>query len=229
MTKTRIKFTWKFQDNTDLEEFIDAFEDKMRLFYLEAVESIVKLKHLQGRVLEIGSGYGHLAMTLCSRAEFPSIVGLEQSKVMIKTAEIITARHSLNERITYRLWDGETLPFGENEFDAVVSFLSLHRWPNPEKTFAEIERVRKSNSIAFISDFRRNQSTLAFHWFNIQNRLGNGKSVADILSDSLKASYTPAEIDELAGKSGLSNYKVDESGMWLRLSCAEKIAIVQSA
>jgi len=229
MSKNRIKFTWKFQEHLDLEEFVETFEEKMRQFYLETVESIMAQKSLQGRILELGAGHGYLAMTLCARAEFPSVVGLEESKLMMKAAEIITSRRSLNERITYRLWDGETIPFGDNEFDAVISFLSLHRWSSPEKLFSEIERVRKDDSIVNVSDFRRNQSALAFHWFNIQNHLSTGKEVAAILSESFKASYMPEEIDAIAARSSLSNYKVTESGMWLRVLSGEKAAVAQNA
>ena len=68
----------------------------------------------------------------------------------------VAARHAeeagLGERLRFQLGDVESLPFPDEQFDLVVSTLSLHHWQHPSKGLQEIFRVLKPGGQARILD-----------------------------------------------------------------------------
>jgi len=206
MAKTRLKWVGQDLDHRDIEKYFEFYDLSLRKYYTDVVDAIVKPKSIEGKVLDIGCGFCILGMMLCARDEFSTVAGLEASRILVRASEVITARRGYAGRITVRLWEENSLAFNDGEFDAVVSFLSLHKWDEPEKVFSEIERVRKPGGIVYISDFRRDQRALPYHMFVQQTRFEMGKEIAADLKSSFMASYTPSELTDILRRSTLSNY-----------------------
>jgi SAM-dependent methyltransferase len=112
----------------------------------------VAAAHPGGKVLEVGSGPGRLAVRLAREAPGMTLTGVDISDAMVERAARRASVASLSERVRFEVGDVAALPLSEGEFDGVVSTLSLHHWPNPVKGLAEIHRVLKPRGEARIYD-----------------------------------------------------------------------------
>jgi SAM-dependent methyltransferase len=112
----------------------------------------VAAAHPGGKVLEVGSGPGRLAVRLAREAPSMTLTGDDISDAMVERADRRAPRASLSERVRFEVGDVAALPLSEGESDGVVSTLSLHHWPNPVKGLAEIHRVLKPGGEARIYD-----------------------------------------------------------------------------
>src|SRR5215208_2503537 len=120
-------------------------------FYARAA-SEVAAAHPGGKVLEVGSGPGRLAVQLAREAPDTTLTGVDISDAMVERAARRAAEAGLAERVRFEVGDVSALPFADQEFDGVVSTLSLHHWPVPLKGLAEIHRVLKPGGEARIYD-----------------------------------------------------------------------------
>lgn len=216
--KKRVEYPGLTITNGDAEKHFDFYDVRMRGYYLNAIKRLLEMKNIEGKVLDIGGGPGVFGMMLCDKTEFTTVVELEQSGLLVRIGEAISSRNGYGNRISFRIWDGDRLPFANDTFDAVVSLLSLHRWKNPQAIFPEIERVRKKDSVAHICDFRRDQALLPFYTFVQQIRFAMGKEIAINLLNSFKASYTTEEIGDIIKKAGLSDWRLEKNGRLLTVT-----------
>lgn len=216
--KKRVEYPGMTIANSDAEKHFDFYDIRMRRYYLDAMKRLFEVKNIEGKVLDIGGGPGVFGMMLCDKTEFTTVVELEQSGLLVRIGEAISSRNGYGNRISFKTWDDDRLPFADNTFDAVVSLLSLHRWKNPQAIFPEIERVRKKDSPALICDFRRDQALLPFYTFVQQIRFAMGKEIAISLLNSFRASYTIEEIGEVIKKAGLSDWRLEKNGRLLTVT-----------
>ena len=112
----------------------------------------VAAAHPGGKVLEVGSGPGRLAVRLAREAPSMTLTGVDISEAMVERAARRAAGAGLSERVRFEVGDVGALTLPDGEFDGVVSTLSLHHWPNPVKGLAEIHRVLKPGGEARIYD-----------------------------------------------------------------------------
>jgi SAM-dependent methyltransferase len=105
-----------------------------------------------GKLLEIGSGPGRLAVRLAREAPGITLIGVDISDAMVERAARRAAGAGFSERVWFEVGDVTALPLPDREFDGEVSTLSLHHWPNPAKGLAEIHRVLKPGGEARIYD-----------------------------------------------------------------------------
>jgi ubiquinone/menaquinone biosynthesis C-methylase UbiE len=217
MPKKRVSWSDQDVDYHDVDKYFEFYDLSLRQYYTDLVEAILAPKNIEGKVLDLGCGFGILGMRLCSMDEFSTVIGLEKSRTLVRTAEVITSRHGYNGRITPKAWPDDNLPFPDGEFDAVVSFLSLHKWNDPQKVFAEIERVRKKGSIVYVSDFRRDQPSIPFQLFVQQVRFEMGKEIAADLRKSYRSAYTANEIKQMPGVLDRTGYRLEESKLFLNI------------
>ncbi len=106
----------------------------------------------RGKLLEIGSGPGRLAVRLAREAPGMTLTGVDISDAMVERAARRAAGAGLSERVRFKVGDVAAMPLPDGEFDGVVSTLSLHHWPGPTHGLAEIHRVLKPGGEARIYD-----------------------------------------------------------------------------
>ena len=129
-----------------------AFQEKRGLldWRLRLVEG------LQGDVLEIGTGTGRNLAHYDSSAR---VLATEFDPVMFGVA--VPRAEAAQAEVKLCLADGTRLPFGENEFDAVVIGLALCSIPDPQLALAEIARVLKPGGrFRFMEHVRGEDGTL---------------------------------------------------------------------
>jgi SAM-dependent methyltransferase len=112
----------------------------------------VAASHPDGRLLEVGSGPGRLAVRLAREAPGVTLTGVDISSAMVERAARRAARAGLSERVQFEVGDVAALPLSDEEFDGVVSTLSLHHWSDPASGLTEIHRVLKPGGEARIYD-----------------------------------------------------------------------------
>lgn len=105
-----------------------------------------------GHMLEVGSGPGRLAVRLAQTAPYSTLTGVDISPAMVDLASRRVAEDGLAERVRFQVGDVGALPFPDDQFDCVVSTLSLHHWPDPGRGLAEIHRLLKPGGEAWIYD-----------------------------------------------------------------------------
>ena len=118
-----------------------------------------------GKLLEIGSGPGRLAVRLAREAPGMTLTGVDISDAMVERAARRAAGAGLSERVRFKVGDVAAMPLPDGEFDGVVSTLSLHHWPEPTHGLAEIHRVLKPGGEARIYDLA--------HWLWLPAQGGN--------------------------------------------------------
>lgn len=89
------------------------------------------------RVLEVACGTGVLARTVAQRVGPKGAV----SALDINPAMLAVARHRGPHTIDWREGAAEALPYGEGEFDVVVSQFGLMLFPDPSAALREMMRV----------------------------------------------------------------------------------------
>src|SRR5829696_8049831 len=120
--------------------------------FYRRVASEVAAVHPGGKVLEVGSGPGRLAVRLAQEAPGMTLTGVDISQAMVERAARRAAGAGLSERVRFEVGDVAGLPLSDGEFDGAVSTLSLHHWPDPARGLAEIHRVLKPGGEALIYD-----------------------------------------------------------------------------
>lgn len=94
-------------------------------------------------VLEIGHGIcGHLP-ELMQHIPLGKYTGIELSETMHLEAKLYNQDIVLNEKASFVLYDGSTLPFNDNSFDNVFTVNTIYFWDNPSAFLEEIYRVLK--------------------------------------------------------------------------------------
>ena len=120
-------------------------------FYARVAEEVATARP-SGTVLEVGSGPGQLAVLLARAAPDITLTGVDISPEMVDRAARRAEGAGLGGRVRLEVGDVGSLPFPDASFDAVVSTLSLHHWPDPARGLTEVHRVLKPGGEARIYD-----------------------------------------------------------------------------
>jgi SAM-dependent methyltransferase len=142
--------------------------------FYACVAGEVAAAHPGGKLLEVGSGPGRLAVRLAREAPGITLTGVDISDAMVERAARRAAGAGLSERVRFEVGDVAALPLSEREFDGVVSTLSLHHWSDPASGLAEIYRVLKPGGEARIYDLA--------HWLWPPAR--SGEQLAELMAAS---------------------------------------------
>ncbi len=113
------------------------------------------------RVLEVGCGTG---ANLALYAE----AGCEVAGVDLSPAMINVARRKLGDRADLRLGDAADMPFPDDSFDLVVSFLTLHEMPPAVRTpvMKEMVRVAGADGVVLLIDYHPGPIRFPKGWFS---------------------------------------------------------------
>jgi ubiquinone/menaquinone biosynthesis C-methylase UbiE len=96
-------------------------------------------EHLSGDVLEIGSGSGAMAAEVLRRFPDVRMAATDYDDSMVDVAR--DGLRGFGDRVVVRQADSRQLPFSDESFDAVLSFIMLHHVIDWEKALAEAVRV----------------------------------------------------------------------------------------
>jgi ubiquinone/menaquinone biosynthesis C-methylase UbiE len=112
--------------------------------------------------LEIGFGTGCCAEMLLSTTTGTFIAGIDPTETMVKTALNRLIKKGFGDRIDIRQGTDDSLPWGDDRFDAIFAVHSFQFWPDPHKSMIEISRVLRPNGRIVLT--LRDHSTRASDW-----------------------------------------------------------------
>ncbi len=174
-----------------------------------------------GRVLDIGTGSGRLAIELgnMNGCHF-DITAIDISENMIRKAVENASQAGVEDRIRFLVGTAAALPFPDDSFDLVISYASLHHWLEPVAVFNEVERVVKESGGVIIRDNKRvyqNPFWKSVIWFI--SRFMN-KRHRENWPKAILASYTIPEIKQILSRSKLRDSRVSSDFVFIDL-CIE--------
>lgn len=104
-----------------------------------------------GRVLDVGMGSCGCMAIFLARDGF-QVVGIDRSPEAVRKSRQDAQKESFTGTFEARVANGEHLPFGADEFDAVFAYHALHHMENVEQVIAEMFRVCKPLGFVLIAD-----------------------------------------------------------------------------
>jgi ubiquinone/menaquinone biosynthesis C-methylase UbiE len=141
------------------ESYWDKFAEKKEFPTPFQMKKFEKYVSREQNILDVGCGYGRTLSELHENG-FQNLKGLDFSQGMINRGL------KLNPYLNLIKNDSDTLPFSDNEFDAVLLIAVLTCLPDPEEQKAlilEISRVLKNDGILYINDYLLNNDKRNLH------------------------------------------------------------------
>ena len=191
---------------------VEAYTASAAQAYLERidrtfVDQALGLGVTEGHALDIGTGPGLIPIMLAAGLPRLRLTGVDLSAAMLEKARKAAEEAGVADRLDFRLGDAKSLPFLERSFDLVLCNSLLHHLPAPLALLNEISRVSKPGGALLLRDLRRpSRLEFPFHalWFG-RHYFG---LMRQLYRDSLRASYTRAELEDLLHRSQLAGARV---------------------
>lgn len=180
-------------------------------WYDEAVNRISRICNVNNPlILEVGAGLGHFTFKLKEYFQEAHIVAIDINPENIK--HIILNNKVKAEAVNWLIADGGCTPFRDNIFNLITSSFSLQYWDNPLKVFNEIFRLTGNIGRFLITDLRRDMKKSTIKKIADLSALNNPGALPEEIERFLKLRlvdcYTPKEVDRIAKKSKLRNWRV---------------------
>jgi ubiquinone/menaquinone biosynthesis C-methylase UbiE len=127
-------------------------QDRLRLFRrygydIPKARSLIlkKAKISGGRILEIGTGRGHMAVALAK--DSLRVVSIDLDRKAQKTVKVNLKSLNLEKFISLKIMNAEKLQYRDSFFDYVVSVNFIHHAKNPVRCLKEMIRVTKNKLV----------------------------------------------------------------------------------
>ena len=104
-----------------------------------------KAKLSKGRMLEVGTGKGHLAIVLAKKGF--RFISIDLDREAQGVAKKVLKELKLDKLATLKIMDAEKLRFPDSKFDSVISVNFIHHAKNPAKCIKEMVRVTKGKLV----------------------------------------------------------------------------------
>ncbi|MBD5188486.1 MAG: bifunctional demethylmenaquinone methyltransferase/2-methoxy-6-polyprenyl-1,4-benzoquinol methylase UbiE [Bacteroidales bacterium] len=147
-----------------------------------------------GRILDVATGTGDLALLLARRIPGSEIVGVDLSEGMIAVGRKKIADAGLADRITLRAADCLNLPFADNSFDCITVAYGVRNFADIPAGLREMQRVLRPGGRLCVIELSVPTNPLVKPFYNLYTR-GIIPLMGRIVShDSRAYSYLPESI-----------------------------------
>jgi ubiquinone/menaquinone biosynthesis C-methylase UbiE len=210
MTVKRVPLAEEPIEGTEAVEQYDRYAGLyIRPEYKYFVWKILHRGIRRGRVLDIGTGSGRLAIELAQgKGGNFDIIGLDISGDMLDKARENARRAGVEDKIQFILASASWLPFPDKYFDLVISYASLHHWLQPVTVINQVNRVVKDTGTILIRDNRRVAGNLFWEVVIRLISLFQNPCNRHRWRKAIMASYTLPELNALIQQSNLRNYQI---------------------
>jgi len=167
------------------------------------VRAALRLAKRGARVLDVGTGTAAIPVKMAEKRTDLTIVGIDLSEGMIRSARERVRRARMTRRVRIRRGGAGKIPFSRGTFDLVVSNSVLHHLPDPVPAFNEMARVLRPSGRVFIRDLRRPGPSRMMAHIRRHGRFYTGE-MKRLFSDSVRAAFKVSEIRALLALSSLA-------------------------
>ncbi len=133
---------------------------------------------------------------------------IDSSPHMLEIARKNISNEKLADRIIVNQADGKDIPFENNFFDAIVCSNMLHHIKDPIDFLKEMKRVIKDDGIMVIRDLMRPSSKILLNLMVCLVGFFHDRLMKKEYSDSLYASFTIREFEEIIKSSGIEGLHI---------------------
>lgn len=157
----------------------------------------------EAKCLDVGCGTGVLSSAIIDNCAPSGVVGIDPSEAFVKAAQSQVD----DRRFECEQGNGETLPFGDNEFQVAVSGLVLNFVRDKNKAVAEMVRaVEPGGTVAlYVWDYAGHMQIMRY-FFDEATQLDSGASEFD---DGVNAPICrPVPLSDLFKEAGLEGIEV---------------------
>ncbi len=161
-----------------------------------------------GRMLDIGTGPGHIPLMVIDRIADAWVLGIDLAGHMLAIAERHRKRHPRRERVAFEKVDAKALPYDDHTFDCVFSNTILHHIPDPTPLLREACRVLKPGGALLVRDLFRPDDIDAVNRLVATHAGDANAHQQKLFRDSLIAALTPDELRGMAREAGLADVEL---------------------
>jgi demethylmenaquinone methyltransferase/2-methoxy-6-polyprenyl-1,4-benzoquinol methylase len=169
-----------------------------------------------GRVLDIATGTGDLALLIATKHPLAEVVGLDPSSKMLDVAREKVGARGLADRVRLELGTAEELPYPDRHFDAVSIAFGIRNVPDRLRALREMARVSRGGGRVAILELSEPRSGLMgpvarFHVHTVVPWLGgllSGSREYRYLQRSIAAFPPPSEFAAMMEQAGLQVLRV---------------------
>jgi len=168
-------------------------------------------------VLDVCSGTGELSLLLARKVgQGGSVVGADFCESMLAIAR--KKADGKNANLSFILSDAKSLPFPDENFDAVTVSFGMRNIPDTTHALREIRRVLRPGGSFICLELTRPQTRWflsLYQWYVFKIMPAIGKLVLKTsapylyLPRSINAFYQPSEFKSLIERSGFTDVRVD--------------------
>ncbi len=198
MRRASITHERVFSDEEDAERYANAkgHQQMAEMFGREVAKKLTSHGFQEGRILDVGCGFGATDLVLAERFADSVIVGVDLSEPLLRLARSAGHECGLGERVVFERADAQELPYEDDAFDVVINANMVHLVDAPIKMLNEMERVLAPSGHLFIADLRR--SWLGF------------------VEKEIRSGLTLSEAREMIGRSELRPGVLSRGLLWWR-------------
>ncbi len=163
------------------------------------------------RVLDVGTGTAQIPIEFCQRPVNVDMVAIDLAAEMLLLAEQNIRDAGLHGSIVLEHVDAKKLPFGDGEFDWVISNSIVHHIPEPITCLREMQRVLKPGGLLFVRDLLRPNSSDQVESLVQTYASNDNDEQRQLFRQSLHAALTPTEIGALMESLGWPANAVEQT------------------
>ncbi len=183
-----------------------------------AKDVVARLK--AGKILDLGTGPGHLPVEIARISSAVTVVGIDLCARLIKTAKTNALRAGLEDRVHFQTGNASSLNFPDASYDMVITTGMLHMLRNPVKVLEEMYRVLKPGGEAWIYDPARISSQISRKEWRASLSLGERLTFKLFLLFARinpPREYHRNQVLEMVSKTDFRRYEIAEQGGEIRL------------
>lgn len=186
------------------------------------VANTLSRMNAHGSLVDVGCGPGYLLAVIARRSPSLRLIGVDLSKEILSAASRNLSTIA-GERLELLEGDSEYLPLPQNSVDYLVSTLSLHHWPEPQKAFREFQRVLKPGGMLLVFDLKRDSKLLFYFLIRFVTAVVVPPALREVKEPlgSLLSAYTPDEVQEFMKGSHWSSLTIDPGFGWMTVTAVK--------
>lgn len=161
-------------------------------------EVVKKIETRKGRILDICTGTGAVALMMAKRLPKAEVTGFDSSGEMLKVAQRKAKKLKL-KNIQFETGDARKLPFEDGSFAVVTCSLALHEIPEAsrKKVIREMVRVLKEKGEIVILEWRRPKNRALRFIFDAFMKISEPEFVLKFLDEPLEKPFQDKGIGEV--------------------------------